>query len=114
MKGDVNARSVDGATKLFDAAVSGDVAAVKRLLARGADPNIPENNGITPLMEAASWGRLRIITLLVRGGAEVNARDNFGDSALDYAESERKRKKGTARQRQANVIKLLRALGKGK
>jgi ankyrin repeat protein len=44
------------ATPLLRAAKGGDAAAVRLLLAHGADPNQMQANGVTPLMAAAKVG----------------------------------------------------------
>jgi|SRR5688572_19723620 len=85
MKRDINKRDVVGATQLFEAVSANDVAKVEKLLAAGADPNIPENNGTTPLMEAAGAASAELIKLLICHGASIDCVDNFGDSAADYA-----------------------------
>jgi ankyrin repeat protein len=45
-----------GATAFWRAAQANDVAAMRLLAARGADPNIPTTHGVTPLMVAAGVG----------------------------------------------------------
>lgn len=86
MDDDINARDEVGATRLFNAVSDEVVAEVRRLLALGADPNIPDVNGITPLMDAAHGGNLEIAILLMERGANPYLLDNFGDSALAYAQ----------------------------
>jgi ankyrin repeat protein len=90
-----------GATPLLRAAKAGDVAAVKLLLAHGADPNLPNRHGVTPVMAAAGLDSNEIdtrgkfktqqeasetIELLVKAGADVNAVENRrGQTALHGA-----------------------------
>lgn len=50
-------------------------AAVRALLAQGADPNVAGNyDQMTPLRGAIQSGSLRIVRVLVAGGADVNLR----------------------------------------
>jgi ankyrin repeat protein len=89
-----------GTTPLIRAAKSGDVEAVKLLLAHGAMPDLPNNLGITPLMSAAGIGSttldirgrfrneqmcLEVGKLLLAAGADVNARRDNGQTALHGA-----------------------------
>jgi uncharacterized protein len=98
-----------GATPFFLAAKYADVAAMRALLAAGADPSIPAADGTTPLMAAAGVGwpgttnrrgidvtanksaasdprqdepqALELVTLLVGMGADVNATNHNGETA---------------------------------
>jgi ankyrin repeat protein len=72
-----------GDAALLQAALSGSPADVRRLLARGADPNQSGKDGLTPLMLAA--GDLAKVRLLVGKGADVNARSAAGRTALMLA-----------------------------
>ena len=89
-----------GATPLLRAAKAADVAAIRLLLAHGADPNLPNIQGVTPVMAAAGLGSNEIDTrgrfktqpdqiasldLLVKAGADINAHDNRGQTALHGA-----------------------------
>jgi ankyrin len=77
------------ATPLLRAAKGADLAAIKLLLAHGADPNQSQVDGVTPLMALARVGAGKADTrgeyvtqeeaieaarLLVTGGADINAR----------------------------------------
>ncbi|MET0556645.1 MAG: PQQ-binding-like beta-propeller repeat protein [Vicinamibacteria bacterium] len=68
----------DRGEALRDAARTGDVASVTRLLAEGVpvDAKAPRH-GQTPLLFAAGEGRLEVVRLLVARGADVNARETF-------------------------------------
>lgn len=60
-------------SSLTGAARAGDVAAVKTLLARGADPNAPAGvNGWPPLMHAIHKNQIGTATALIDAGADVN------------------------------------------
>ena len=88
----------NGATPLWRAAQSNDVAAMKLLVAAGADPKIATAHGCTPLMVAAGYGyqdqvtnlvpnaRLSTVRYLIEDlGGDVNARDDEGYTALHGA-----------------------------
>jgi hypothetical protein len=63
-------------TPLTAAAASGDVTAVARLLASGADVNgRDDRSGWTPLMWAARQGRVRTLEVLLARGADPNRPD---------------------------------------
>jgi len=86
-KQNIDERDEQGFTRLNIAILEGDFEEAERLLATGADPNIPDNNGTTPLMNAASSGNLEFCKRLVASGANSKAEDNFGDTTLDYAKN---------------------------
>jgi ankyrin repeat protein len=83
--GDVNVRDRHGATPLMYAASVGSVAAVKVLLAAGADAKVKNSFDATALM----WGitNLEKVRLLVDAGADVNARSKQGMTPLLIAAS---------------------------
>ena len=60
---------------------AGDVAAVKKALARGADPNLNES-GAPPLYYAAERGNVEMVKALLEGGARTEERDMYGSTAL--------------------------------
>lgn len=62
---------------------TGDVAAVKKHIASGADLDAPEpQGGSTLLLLAAFAGKLEVTKLLIEHDADVNARNNEGSTAL--------------------------------
>ena len=89
-----------GTTAMMRAAKNGDAAAIRVLLASGADPTIVQKNRTTPLMFAAGLGRglgvfakdvgteadLReSVRLLLGAGVDVNGVNDVGSTALHYA-----------------------------
>jgi ankyrin repeat protein len=105
-----------GSTPLLRAARSGDTAAMKLLIERGALVDLPQVAGATPLMVAVGLGASPTDTrgkfrteldaidaaqVLLDAGADVNARDGNGRTALHAA----------AAQGFNDVVKLLAARG---
>jgi uncharacterized protein len=87
-----------GATPFWRAAQANDLAAMKLLIAAGADPNIPTAHRSTALIVAAGYGfedqlsaivpdaRMATVKYLVNElGANVNAKDEKGYTALHGA-----------------------------
>lgn len=66
------------ATTVPDAAMTGDVAAVKALLKSGADVNAAQGDGVTGLHWAARQGHEELASTLVVAGANVRATTRFG------------------------------------
>lgn len=56
-----------------------------RLIAAGADVNLPGARGVTPLLAATEQPDPRTARSLIRRGADPNRRDDSGRSALSYA-----------------------------
>ncbi|HEY3742261.1 MAG TPA: ankyrin repeat domain-containing protein, partial [Bryobacteraceae bacterium] len=90
------AQPVEPDQPLCRAALDGDVAMVRMLLARGSDPKVRDQEGLTPLMRVASAHErssldinrkilpdyVGVAKALLDKGAEVNARDPKGRTAL--------------------------------
>jgi ankyrin repeat protein len=63
----------------------GDLAAVRKLIASGADVNAPSGDGATPLLWAVNRPDLEIARALITAGAEVDVPNNYGVTPLLYA-----------------------------
>jgi len=100
----------DGATAFLRASQSGDLALMKLLLARGADPKIATTLGVTALHVAAGIGwvegityewsaadTLQAVKLLLELGLDPNAQANTGRVALH----------GAAHKGRPDVVQLL-------
>ena len=100
-QGDINVPP--GATPLWRATRATDIAAIRVLLGKGANPNVAAKDGSTPLMVAAGFGARRggdeevmtektgradpvdAMKLFLASGAKVNTVNEAGNSALHYA-----------------------------
>lgn len=84
-----NARSTEGSTALYTAAVQGEAWAVGELLAAGASPNAvpPGDEDGTPLCGAASFGHHHVLRALLLAGADPNKREADGFTPLLWAVS---------------------------
>ena len=68
---------------LWEAAMNGNIEAVKQHLAAGADVNVKDDNwGATPLHFAARNGHKDVVELLVVKGAAMNTKDDDGRTPL--------------------------------
>jgi outer membrane protein assembly factor BamB len=63
--------------ELLAAAKKGDAAAVKALLAKGADVNAKSAYGVTALGFAADRGQVEVAKVLIEHKADVNVKDSF-------------------------------------
>jgi len=73
---------------LFDAVLTGDPDAARRLLQQGADPNQRNPEGATPVMfvsPGAQAGYVAVADALIAAGADVNAVNNKGETAASLA-----------------------------
>jgi ankyrin repeat protein len=93
-----DARLDQGATPFMRAARGGDVAVMRLLLARGADPAFTQENGNTPIMLAASittrgnypdrgseQSAIAAIELCLDQHLDINAINSAGDTAVHLA-----------------------------
>jgi ankyrin repeat protein len=69
-------------SEIADAAMRGDAAAVRALLAKKVNVNAPQNDGSTALHWAVQRGNAELINLLVRAGANVKAATREGVTPL--------------------------------
>ena len=72
----------NGRTPLHEASIERDVAACRRLLDAGADPNVADRGGWTALHFAAQFQATGIVAVLLAAGARVDLCDSNGNSAL--------------------------------
>jgi uncharacterized protein len=93
----------DGRSDLHYAARDGDLAAVEKLVARGADVNLQDRHGWTPLHFAAQALSKEVTAFLLGKGASVDKEDGHGNTPLFRATF--------ACQGEGSVIQLLRAAG---
>ena len=64
------------------AARAGDIEAVKKQLAAGANVNVPEADGTSALLWATYQSSPDLVQLLIKAGADVNAANSFGVTPL--------------------------------
>jgi ankyrin repeat protein len=83
-------------TELINAVKAGEISAVKRMLAAGAEVNSCDTEGTTLLMLAANEGDLPMVKVLINGGADVNACDKQGWAPLAKAVYNNEMKRGFA------------------
>ena len=65
---------------IHDAALVGNIEAVKQHIAASTDVNAKDNIGMTPLHSAASRGHKEIVELLIAAGADFNAKGLLHDA----------------------------------
>ncbi len=82
---DVNARGLDGATALIIAASTGQLDAIRMLLAIGANADAVDDQGQSALTHAVNFGRTDIVETLLAAGAKLDAPDHQGMTALFHA-----------------------------
>jgi len=80
--GRLNAVDAQGMQPLHVYAWSGNVAAVRAALARGADVSAVDARGRTPLFQAAAFARADVVSLLLAAGTDVRHLDAQGLTAL--------------------------------
>jgi ankyrin repeat protein len=83
----VSKTGLGGGSALNTAALAGQLANVKWLLARGAPIDSMDAGRMTPLHAAVMADELKIAEVMLAHGADVNARDMFGKSPLFHCQS---------------------------
>ena len=61
---------------------TGNLEAVKHLMANGADPNLRNNKGQNALHRASAGGQLEVVEHLMANGADPNLKNDDGETAL--------------------------------
>lgn len=79
-------RGIDARDAEFLGAISrGDVAAVKKALATGLNPEVRADDGLTALIVAVKNERLEVVRTLLASGANVLTRSGKGSPPLGFA-----------------------------
>ena len=78
----ITSTSVFNKDDFINAAINGNLPAVKEFIAKGADVNAKTKEGNTVLMEVSEKGHQDIVQLLLDKGADVNAQKGGGWTAL--------------------------------
>ncbi len=73
---------------LIEATATGNVEAIKKAIADGADVNVKAVGGGTILFIAAHEGHREVAELLIAEGADVNETNGSGETPLDWAKGE--------------------------
>ncbi|MBC7692012.1 MAG: ankyrin repeat domain-containing protein [Methylotenera sp.] len=76
---------VKGPTTLMIAAMNGDVAMLKTLIARGSTVQSTDARGWTPLMIAAKYGKIEALRVLLDLGAKIDFKNDLAMTALMVA-----------------------------
>lgn len=71
-------KPLDAGAYLRRAARANDSAEVRRLLARGVNPNATDTGGFTPLIEATASGAIEAMALLIEADAKLDAATTDG------------------------------------
>lgn len=79
----INSRDVtSGETALHPVVQRRDLAWLRFLLTRGANPNIADRNGVYPIQIAAQLGFIEGVERLIKGGADIDVSDSTGETPL--------------------------------
>ena len=84
-QGPATQRQADDATPLHWAVYQGDLQAVDRLIAGGANVHATNREGVTPLAMACLYGNLPTVERLLKAGAEAMERGPNGETMLMFA-----------------------------
>jgi len=80
-----NEQDERGIQQIHEAAASGNLNAVQKLLEAGADINSKDNSGESVIWCAIVGGNLKLVDFLVNRGADLTALNSHGYDALDMA-----------------------------
>lgn len=75
-------------TLLTDAAASGDLEKVRKIVSTGISVDTRDSEKRTPLLLAVHANNVELATLLIDAGADVNAKDAISDTPFLYAGAE--------------------------
>eukprot|EP01060_Flectonema_neradi_P017079 TRINITY_DN2380_c1_g1_i1.p1 TRINITY_DN2380_c1_g1~~TRINITY_DN2380_c1_g1_i1.p1 ORF type:complete len:357 (+),score=54.62 TRINITY_DN2380_c1_g1_i1:63-1133(+) len=82
---DVSIQDKRGMSAVHYSAGAGNIAILRFLLSKGADPSPCSSVGLQPIHFAASRGRLECLRELCQQGADSNSRNNAGNTPLFFA-----------------------------
>jgi len=95
-------------TPLHIAVIIGNMAAVKFLLSKNANPNQPDSQGYTPLVRAIELAKPKTTELLLNSKANPNQTNEIWErSPLDYALGSFKRNPQSRQEKLRKIVKLL-------
>lgn len=78
----IDYQDIDGQTALMAAVKSNNLAAVKMLVSKGANPNVRDNTLLTPYLCAGANGFHDILEYLILNGADTASVNRFGGTPL--------------------------------
>lgn len=81
-----NGEAKKAPANLMEACIVGNVEAVRKFLAQGADINARDEHGHTPLMLACRNCHLEVVKLLLKSGCDFTLTDRYSKKAIDIAQ----------------------------
>jgi ankyrin repeat protein len=81
-RGTLDAEVLDLASRLFDAARSGDAAMLAAYIDAGVPASLTNTNGDTMVMLASYYGHESAVAVLIARGADVDRHNNRGQTPL--------------------------------
>ncbi|NLC98696.1 MAG: ankyrin repeat domain-containing protein [Actinomycetales bacterium] len=79
---DSEAKAIELAHRLFDAARNGDADLVQTYVTAGVPVNMIDSQGNSMLMLAAYHGQTQVVSVLIEAGADLNLVNDRGQSPL--------------------------------
>ena len=73
---------------LYITAKTGNAAATSKLIEKGVNIEVENENGERPLHTAATFNSQEVVQVLLAAGAALNPETHYGDTPLDLAEEE--------------------------